>query len=125
MEFRNNEAIYVQIANYMSEQILLGKWEINEKIPSVRETATELEVNPNTVMRSYEQLQQADIIFNKRGIGFFVSPNSHQLIKKQQREQFMQEELPIFFRKIYLLGIPLEEIREKYNSYITATYKNK
>ena len=123
MEFRNNEAIYVQIAHHISEQILLGKWAVNDKIPSVRETAAALEVNPNTVMRSYDQLQQAEIIFNKRGIGFFVSPDAHQLILKQQKEDFLQKELPILFRKMYILEIRPEDIQKRYNAYIDHTYK--
>lgn len=123
MEFRSNEAIYIQIANYLSEQVLLGKWAVNEKIPSVRETAAALEVNPNTVMRSYDQLQQADILFNKRGIGFFVSQDAHERIRRQQKEQFLQEDLPVFFRKLYLLDISLEDIQNKYTAYLET--KNK
>ena len=77
MEFRDNEAIYLQIAAYVSENILLGKWPAEEKIPSVRDMAVELEVNPNTVMRSYEFLGRHDLfIFTTvffKGPPFFVS----------------------------------------------------
>lgn len=119
MEFKNNEAIYMQIADYISEQILLGRWAAQEKIPSVRELSGNLEVNPNTVMRSYDQLQQAEIIFNKRGIGFFVSAEAVPLIKQHQRDRFLNEELPVFFRKIHLLGISIDDLQLKYQHYLS------
>ncbi|WP_257666835.1 GntR family transcriptional regulator [Parapedobacter tibetensis] len=124
MEFKGNEAIYLQIADYVSERILLGKWAINEKIPSVRELAADLQVNPNTVMRTYEHLQQARIIFNKRGIGFFVAEQAKEEINKQQRERFMTRDLPEFFRNMYLLEISLEEIKGKYETYLLNHYKD-
>lgn len=118
MEFKNNEAIYLQIADYISDRILVNKWEPDEKIPSVREMAGILEVNPNTVMRSYEQLQLAEIIYNKRGLGFFVSKEAVKNIKKIQQKKFKDYELPQFFKAISLLDISLEEIAEKYKSYL-------
>ncbi len=117
MEFKTNEAIYLQIADYMCEHILLGRWLPDEKVPSVRELAASLEVNPNTVMRSYEQLQQLEVVYNKRGMGFFVEKDAVSRIKKDQKSRFLQQELPGFFRRLYLLDIGLDEITEKYTEY--------
>jgi len=122
MEFKSKEAIYMQIADYVNEHILLGRWAINEKIPSVRELAADLQVNPNTVMRTYEHLQQSGIIFNKRGIGFFVAQQAKRYIKKQQRERFLDRDLPDFFRSMYLLGISPDEITERYQVYLNENY---
>ena len=69
MEFKEKQAIYLQIGEHISETILRKQWEEGEKIPSVREMAMSIEVNPNTVMRTYSYLQDRGIIFNKRGIG--------------------------------------------------------
>ena len=124
MDFKSNEAIYLQIADYVGEHILLGRWVVNEKIPSVRELAANLQVNPNTVMRTYEHLQQSGIIFNKRGIGFFVAEQAKRHIKKLQRERFLDRDLPEFFRNIYLLGITLDEISVKYEQYRLKNYAN-
>ena len=66
MEFREKEAIYMQIADEFAVKILLSKWKADEKVPSVRQLAIELEVNPNTVMRTYAYLQENNIIYNKR-----------------------------------------------------------
>jgi DNA-binding transcriptional regulator YhcF (GntR family) len=122
MEFRDNEAIYLQIAGYVNENILLGKWPPESKIPSVRELAGELQVNPNTVMRSYEFLQNLEIIHNKRGIGFFISGDSLEKVKNYKKEKFLEAELPAFFRNIYLLDINLEEITNRYKDFKSQNF---
>jgi len=122
MDFRDNEAIYLQIAGYISENILLGKWLEEQKIPSVRELAVELQVNPNTVMRTYEFLQNQEVIYNKRGIGFFVAPGSDRKVKAYRKERFLQQDLPEFFRNIFLLDIGLEELQERYEKFKSEHY---
>ncbi|MFD2163403.1 GntR family transcriptional regulator [Paradesertivirga mongoliensis] len=122
MEFRDNEAIYLQIAGYVSENIMLGKWAIGEKVPSVRELAVELQVNPNTVVRAYEFLQQRNVIANKRGIGFFATNNSMENIENYRKERFLKQELPEFFRNIYILNISLEEIGKRYQDFKSENY---
>lgn len=117
MEFKDNEAIYLQIAAYVSEQILLGTWPPEHRLPSVRELASDLQVNPNTVMRTYDFLQQQEVIYNKRGIGFFVASASEDRIKAYRRERFLQQELPEFFRSIFLLGISLDELQQRYAAF--------
>lgn len=120
MEFRENEAIYLQIADYAGENILLGKWGLNEKISSVRDLAVELQVNPNTVMRAYEFLQGKEVIVNKRGIGFFVEVDAVQKIKAYRKERFLGQELPEFFRNISLLDISMMEIEKRFEAFKLA-----
>ena len=122
MEFRDNKAIYLQIAAYVCEHILLEKWKVDEKIPSVREMAVSLEVNPNTVMRTYELLQSKNIINNKRGIGFFVADDALANVKRYLKTQFMEEELPVFFRNVYLLNIGFDELQTRYNTFVKETF---
>lgn len=122
MEFRDNKAIYLQIADYVCEHILLEKWQADEKIPSVREMAVALEVNPNTVMRTYEMLQNRNIIHNKRGIGFFVAEDAIANVKSYRKAQFMDEELPSVFRNIYLLNINFEELQTRYNTFVKENF---
>lgn len=122
MEFNDTQAIYLQIADYICEQILLEKWPTEERIPSVRDLAALMEVNPNTVMRSYEFLQQKEIIYNKRGIGYFVSHHAPQRIKAYRKERFLETELPEFFRTLYLLDIQMEDIQERYQAFVKETY---
>lgn len=118
MEFKDKQAIYLQIADYVSEQIVLGKWPPGERIPSVRDMAGMLEVNPNTVMRTYEFLQGIEIIFNKRGIGYSVSYDANERIGAYRKERFLSNELPDFFRTISLLKISMEDIQLLYNDFV-------
>jgi GntR family transcriptional regulator len=125
MEFRDNKAIYLQIAEFVCEHILLGKWKADEKVPSVREMAVDLEVNPNTVMRTYELLQQKNIINNKRGIGFFVADDALTNVKSYRKTQFMDDDLPVVFRNVYLLNIGFDELEDRYNTFVKETFKPK
>ncbi|MCY1519886.1 HTH-type transcriptional repressor YtrA [compost metagenome] len=124
MEFRENKAIYLQIAEYVCEHILLGKWKADEKVPSVREMAVMLEVNPNTVMRTYDLLQNKNIIINKRGVGFYVADDAPAQIKSYRKAQFINEELPPVFRNMYLLNIGFEELESSYEQYVKATFNS-
>lgn len=122
MDFNNQQAIYLQIADYICEQMLLEKWPAKERIPSVRDLAALMEVNPNTVMRTYEFLQQKDIIYNQRGIGYFADPRAPERIRAYRKERFLDSELPEFFRTLYLLDISMEDIRERYQAFVEETY---
>ena len=121
MEFRDNKAIYLQIAEFVCEHILLGKWKSDEKVPSVREMAVDLEVNPNTVMRSYEFLQGKEVIMNKRGIGLFVSEDAKEKITIFRKERFLGQELPEFFKTLQLLDISIDEIKQRFETFKAET----
>jgi GntR family transcriptional regulator len=122
MEFREKQAIYLQIAEYVFEQILLKKWQVGDKILSIRDLAVALEVNPNTVQRSYDFMQQQGIIANRRGLGFFVEPEAEEKIIAFRRAQFMENELPVFFRNLYLLKIDISEIPPQYLQFISENF---
>lgn len=117
MQFRESQAIYLQIADYVCEKILLKEWAPGERIPSVRELAVQLEVNPNTVMRAYEFLQQQEIIFNQRGIGFFAASSAIKQATQYRREAFIDKDLPQVFRSLFLLGMDADELKPRYEKY--------
>jgi GntR family transcriptional regulator len=122
MEFKDKQSIYLQIADYICEQILLGKWPAGQRIPSVRDLAALMEVNPNTVMRTFDFLQNKEIIFNKRGIGYSAEEQAYDRILAYRKERFLESELPEFFRTLYLLNIGMEDIQERYTKFIADTY---
>lgn len=117
MVFKENLPIYLQIADWACERILVGQWPPDEKIPSVRELGVSVQVNPNTVVRAYEILEQKNIISNRRGIGYFVAADAVERIKSFRREQFVAEELPVLFRTLLLLDIPVTELVQRYEAY--------
>ena len=119
MIFRDNLSIYLQIAERICDEILENKFPSGERIPSIREYAALVEVNANTVVRSYEWLQQQEIIFNKRGIGYYVSPEGKYRIKEIRRKRFFDDELTLFFNRLSTLGISVAEIDAQYAEYLT------
>lgn len=117
MKFKERKSIYQQIADRLCDEILQGNYNEEERIPSVREYAATVEVNANTVVRSYDQLQGQEIIYNKRGIGYFVAMGAVERIKHLRREVFLKEELPEFFGSISTLDISIEEIEKLYKNW--------
>lgn len=122
MEFRDKQAIYIQIAEYVCDEILNEKWAPGERIPSVRDLALTLEVNPHTILRSYEYLQNEEIIFSKRGMGYSASIRAKELIISYRKERFLENELPRFFATIHQLNIGMEEIARRYGSFVGQTH---
>ena len=117
MNFKESKAIYLQIADRICDEILLGQLGEEERIPSVREYAAIVEVNANTVMRSFDYHQSQNIIYNKRGIGYFVATGARELIHSLRNDIFLKEELDYFFRQIKTLDIPIEEITDIYREF--------
>lgn len=107
MDFNQNKPIYLQIADSICDKILQGEYLPDERILSVRELGISLGVNPNTIARVYDHLQGMEIIYNRRGIGYFVSPSAPERILERQKEEFLRNELPAVARKMKLLGVPL------------------
>jgi DNA-binding transcriptional regulator YhcF (GntR family) len=108
MNFSDDKPIWRQIYELIAMRVLSTEWGEGSRIVSVRERASEVGVNPNTVMRSYENLERDGIIFNRRGIGFFVSEGAVEHIRNLERQKFMEEELPKLQERLSLLGLALE-----------------
>lgn len=117
MDFKDKQAIYIQIADLFCENILSKKWKIGEKIPSIREMAVKLEVNPNTAMRTYSFLQDQGIIFNKRGIGYFVADEGFNKTLELVKSRFVESDLPEIFKTMDLVQLPVEEFVKLYQDY--------
>ncbi|MES2004620.1 MAG: GntR family transcriptional regulator [Bacteroidota bacterium] len=118
MEFNNQQPIYLQIAELICDKILLKVFREDERIPSVREMAVQLEVNPNTVMRTYEYLQGKEIITNKRGVGYYVATDGILKATDLRKTEFLSVELPRIFNTAQLLNISIEELQKQYNTFI-------
>jgi GntR family transcriptional regulator len=111
MEFKNTKGIYLQIADNISEKVLMGTYNPGGKIPSVRDLANEMGVNPNTVMRTYNELQTRKIIDNKRGLGFYVNDDAAAIIMEWKKREFFEHELPLIVRQTKVLNISFEELK--------------
>jgi DNA-binding transcriptional regulator YhcF (GntR family) len=117
MEFRDHQAIYLQIVDYACEQVLLKTWLAEDKIPSIRDLATELQVNPNTIQRSYDFLQELGVIANRRGVGIFVEKDAIRKVMAYKKAEFTRKELPVVFKNMFLLKMDMSELETLFNNY--------
>jgi len=114
MEFSQPKGIYLQIADQMRDRILQGEWAEGQRIPSIRELAVLLGVNPNTVTKSYQALTDRNIIENQRGLGYFVAADAKRNILRELKNEFVKEELPRVFRTMRLLDMRIDELTAQY-----------
>ena len=112
MNFTNDKPIYIQMADRLMDEILADKYKDDDRIPSVREYAVLLEVNTNTAVKAYDELSRANVIYNKRGLGYFVTPGAKNQILKERKKAFMKERLPELFRQMRLLDIDIKDVDE-------------
>lgn len=119
MMFSNDKAIYLQMADRLCDEILAGTYADDDRVPSVREYAVALEVNTNTAVKAYEALARDGVIYNRRGLGYFVTPGARATIMEQRRRAFLGDTLPAMLRQMRLLDIGIDEVMSAWNS--TAT----
>ena len=116
MTFNNDKAIYIQMADRLCDDILAGTYSDDDRVPSVREYAVSLKVNTNTAVKAYDQLARDGIIYNRRGLGYFVTPGARDSIMQARRKAFLDTTLPSLFRDMRLLGIGIDDIVKEWNT---------
>jgi len=114
VEFNNKQAIFLQIADLVCDNILSGKFPAGDRIASIRELAVSLAVNPNTVMRTYEYLQQQGVIFNKRGMGYYVDDTAPEIIRSIRQQKLFEQNLPKFVKEIKKLGLDFDVVMKNF-----------
>ena len=110
MKFEKTQSIYLQIGDHVCENILSGTWNNGEKLPSTRELAIDVKVNPNTVVRTFRYLEDMGVILKKRGIGYFVTDKAKDIILEKKREDFIKFQLPNIFKTMDLLKISMADL---------------
>lgn len=120
MEFQETKPIYLQIADKIMDDIMSGAYPEGGRLPSVREYAAQVEVNANTVMRTYDHLSQRGMIFNRRGIGFFVEDGARALVMEQRRNTFFDSEARYFMGRLASFGVTPSELSAMYDKYLST-----
>lgn len=123
MKFNDNKAIFLQLADRIMDAIVAQRYLPEQRIPSVREYAAEVEVNPNTVVRTYEFLESKNIVFNRRGLGYFVAADAPAIIMEMRRSIFYSDELPYFFERLNSFGWKPMELAAEYEQYLKKHQK--
>lgn len=98
------------MADRLCDEILAGTYNADDRIPSVREYAMKLQVNTNTAVKAYEMLARENIIYNRRGLGYFVSADARDRIMDARKSEFLSSTLPELFRQMHLLGISIDDV---------------
>ena len=114
MEFYNSRAIYLQIADHIIRQILMQQRNAGDRLPSVRELATDIEVNPNTIAKTYNWLADQDIIIMRRGIGYFITESAYDRSVAIRKKELVESDLPKIIDKASLLGLSIEHLLKEY-----------
>lgn len=120
MRFESGRSIYQQIVEYVQDRILRGEWDDEARLPAVRELAVQLGVNPNTVQRSYSTLQDDGLIYNQRGVGYFVAAGARERSRERRRNRFESETLPRIFETMEMIGYGSDDLVTAYTRWATA-----
>lgn len=116
----NSKAIYLQIADRICDDVLAGSLRPSDRLPSVREYAAMVQVNPNTMMRTYDYLSSRGILFNRRGIGYFLAEEAPSIVKALKREEILGQEMNEIFRQLSLLGVTPLQLQQKYQDFLNS-----
>lgn len=111
MEFNDNKNIFIQIGEWIMDQIIQGKLIAGERVPSVRELAEEMVVNRNTVNKTFTNLQDLGILENRRGMGYFVAPHADSTIRDIRKQIFFNEQLPQLVETAKQLQLSQEDFK--------------
>jgi DNA-binding transcriptional regulator YhcF (GntR family) len=120
MRFESGRSIYQQIVEYVQDRILSGQWDDEARLPAVRELAVQLGVNPNTVQRSYSTLQDDGLIYNQRGVGYFVAAGARERSRERRRTRFESETLPRIFETMEMIGYGTDDLVTAHTRWSTA-----
>lgn len=109
-EWNDNQPIYRQIRDRVVAMILDGVLKEGDPLPSVRTVAAEYRVNPLTVLKSYQQLVDEQLVESRRGRGMFINTGARSLLMQGERQKFLVEEWPRVLATIQRLGLTQEEL---------------
>ena len=116
MRFNSERPIFAQIEELLVEQVMDGRLASGDRLPSARELAASLEVNPNTAARALQELADSGLARCERGTGYFVADKGPSLARTERKKLFFDEELPRLFKRMETLGIEPSEILDRYAS---------
>jgi GntR family transcriptional regulator len=109
-EWNDNQPIYRQLRDRVVAMILDGVLKEGDPLPSVRNVAADQRINPLTVLKSYQELVDEELVEKRRGLGMFVKTGARNLLLKAERRKFLAEEWPRIYANIQRLGLSPEEL---------------
>lgn len=109
-EWKEDQPIYRQLRDKVAEAILKGSLQEGDALPSVRNIAVEMQINPLTASKAYQELVAEELVEKRRGLGMFVIAGAKDRLLSAERKQFLDEEWPSMVARIKSLGLDIEEL---------------
>ena len=113
MEWKDKQPIYMQLRELVVERIIDGSFQEGEPVPSVRQVASDYQINHLTVAKAYQELVEAGLLEKRRGLGMYVIEGARASLTNNEQQKFFEEELPAFAERLQKLGIDLDSVAEK------------
>ena len=115
--FDGREPIYVQIADRIRHEVLSGTLKEDDQVMSTTQYATTYRINPATAAKAFAQLVDEGVLFKKRGIGMFVSPDARLLLRTGRQDSFFADVVDPMIREAKAIGVPLKDVVQHIRSY--------
>ena len=112
VEWNEKQPIYRQLRDLVAERIMDGSFPEGEAVPSVRQVAADYQINHLTVGKAYQELVDADLLEKRRGLGMFVRQGARSALTRNEKQQFIDEEVPAFLERARVLGMDTRELAE-------------
>ena len=112
VEWSDNQPIYRQLRDLVVERIMDGSFAEGEAVPSVRQVASDYQINHLTVGKAYQELVDEGLLEKRRGLGMFVTSGARNALTNNEQERFLQEEVPAFAERVRILGLTMNEVVE-------------
>ena len=110
IEWEDNQPIYRQLRDLVVQRIMDGTFAEGEAVPSVRQVAADYQINHLTVGKAYQELVDTGLLEKRRGLGLFVTPGARGSLTSNEKQRFIEEELPAFVQRAHVLGMELSEV---------------
>ena len=110
VEWNDNQPIYRQLRDLVAQRIMDGSFAEGEAVPSVRQVAADYKINHLTVGKAYQELVDSGLLEKRRGLGMFVTSGACSALTSNEKQQFIDEEVPAFLERARVLGLEVQEV---------------
>ncbi len=110
LEWKEDQPIYRQLRDKVAAQILTGSLKEGESLPSVRNVAVELQINPLTASRAYQELVEEALVEKRRGLGMFIVKGARSKLLTLEKKRFLEDEWPEINVRISALGLSAKDL---------------
>jgi GntR family transcriptional regulator len=113
IEWNDKQPIYKQLKDMVVERIMDGSFAEGDAVPSVRQVASDYQINHLTVGKAYQELVDADLLEKRRGLGMFVTPGARKSLTHNEQHSFINEEVPAFAERVKILGLDMNSVTDR------------